>query len=350
MSYSDRCKIKFLNINGADIPDEQYFKIPGISNSKLKLINPLEGGSPELYKQGFKHSYNTSLEMGTAVHTQLLQPEDFELSDYEDKPSGKCGYFIDLVYNYRQQGMPFYEAIEKASIKADYYVGKLTPKLLRKIIVSGYDYYMKKLRGEFNVPNKEVTVLPKRELNTAKECIKSVNNNFEIQTILRQGVFEEKDYYNEIALFTDIEVKFPNGETVIVPFKGKLDSVVIDNEKKRIYLNDLKTTSRQLDYFMDRVIDGEVYNGAFSHHHYYRQLAIYAIMLQMYCNMKLHKMDYSMECNIFAVETTGSHASRRFKINQAYIDAGLKEFKDLICRVAYHTKYGFDTIFPESND
>lgn len=66
-NYSDQCKIKFLNIKGGDIPDEEYFKMPGISNSKLKLINPDEGGSPELYLQGFPHNYNVSLEVGTFI-------------------------------------------------------------------------------------------------------------------------------------------------------------------------------------------------------------------------------------------------------------------------------------------
>lgn len=65
MSCFDNYKVKFLNICGADIPDEEYFKIKGISNSKLKLIDPLEGGSPELYKQGFLGGFNVSLAVGT---------------------------------------------------------------------------------------------------------------------------------------------------------------------------------------------------------------------------------------------------------------------------------------------
>lgn len=349
-NYSDQCKIKFLNIKGGDIPDEEYFKMPGISNSKLKLINPNEGGSPELYLQGFPHNYNVSLEIGTTVHTQLLQPQDFILSDYEGKPSGKCGYFIDLVYNYRKQGLPFYQAIEKASEKADYYNGKLTSKILRKAIQAGLDYYLRKWHGEFTEDGKDVIVLPKKNLETAKACIKSINQNYEIQHIIKPGIFDEKEYFNEIALFSDIEITFPNGETQIIPFKGKLDSVVIDNEKKRVYLNDVKTTSRPIDTFMDRIIDDEAYAGAFSMHQYERQLLCYLIMLQMYVKQVLHKEDYSYECNIFAVETTGTHQSRRFKINQAYIDKGLKEFKDLICRVAYHTKYGFDQQFPETDN
>lgn len=341
----DKFKIKFLNIDGGDIPDAEYFKIPGISNSKLKLINPDEGGSPELYLQGFSSNYNSSLEVGTTVHTQLLQPQDFALSEYKGKPSGKCGYFIDLVYDYRKKGLSLHEAMEKASQKADYYNGKLTSKIIKKVITIGLDYYLRKCHGEFTENGKEVIVLPSKNLETAKACIKSVNRNYEIQHIIGPSIFDEKDFFNEIALFTDIEVTFPNGEVQKVPFKGKLDSVVIDNEKKRVYLNDVKTTSRSVDIFMDRVIDGEVYNGTITMHHYYRQLACYLVMLQMYIRQVLHKEDYTYECNFFVVETTGTHQSKRFKVSQGYIDAGMKEFKDLICRVAYHLKYGFDKEF-----
>ena len=44
-----------------DIPDSEYFGEKYrdyISNSKLRLINPDEGGSPELWKQGLEPSYS----------------------------------------------------------------------------------------------------------------------------------------------------------------------------------------------------------------------------------------------------------------------------------------------------
>ena len=60
-----------------------------------------------------------------------------------------------------------------------------------------------------------------------------------------------------------------------MPFKGKLDSVIWDPEKEILYLNDVKTTSKQIEYFMDHVYDGVCYEGVLSHHWYYGQLAGY---------------------------------------------------------------------------
>ena len=48
--------------------DEEYFSEKYkdyISNSKLSLIDPTAGGSPEKYLEGFKGSYNESFELGT---------------------------------------------------------------------------------------------------------------------------------------------------------------------------------------------------------------------------------------------------------------------------------------------
>lgn len=272
-NYPEQCKVKILSIRGGDISDEEYFKLPGISNSKLKLLNPREGGSIELYKSGFPHGFNPSLSCGSAVHCILLQPEEFVLSDYEGKPSGKCGFFIDKFYKHRKEGEPIYKAMYNASLESDYYAGKLSPKLFRKTMEKGLEYYLKLIHGDFNIPGKTVIVESKSILDNAKECIDSVNKNYDIQSILKQDPFNSKEYYNEIALFANIEVTFPDGNKQIVPFKGKLDSVVIDNYNKKVYLNDLKTTSNKVDYFMDVVIDGVVYSGNFSKHHYWRQLA-----------------------------------------------------------------------------
>lgn len=279
-SYSDKCKIKFLNIKGEDIPDEVYFRQrPGyLSNSGIGLINPYQDfgkeygpGSPQLYKNRPKFK-SGSLALGSAVHEVLLQPDEFILSDYEGKPSGKLGDFVDKVLENRKKGMKIQEALLQASADADYYAGKFSEGIRKKAIREGLDYYLRSVRGEFTHPTKEVIVLPKKMLQTAKNCIAAYRRHPSISYILRDNDFEPKQLLNEIALYTDMEVTLPNGTMVPLKFKGKLDSVVIDPEQKIIYLNDLKTTSMPSDRFMGKLIEGEWYNGAFEHHCYYRQL------------------------------------------------------------------------------
>lgn len=344
MNYFDQCKVEFLDINGGKLDDKDFFKIKGLSNSKLKLINPAENGSVELYLTGVPFEYNPSLEVGTAIHNLVLESDDYELNDYEGKPAGKCGLFIDYVYKNRRKNIPLYQAIDLASEKANYYSGKLSPKLRQKAIKSGIEYYLKRLHGDFD---KRQIVLPKTQLDTVKQCVKSLKNNASFKELYNEGMFEKKEFLNEYALYSNLKVTLPEGECNLV-FKGKLDSVIIDHEHKTIHLIDLKTTSRSVDYFMDTVIDDKSYNGAFGHHHYWRQIACYFVMLQMYADLKLYLSKYDIKCHIIVVETTGMHKASVFHISNSYVQAGIKEFKELVCRVAWHEINGYDREFPEN--
>lgn len=282
------------------------------------------------------------------MHAAILQPDDFEISDYQNKPAGKLGFFVEKVYENRKSGMKIVDSIEKASIDANYYAGKLTKKILRNAMKLGLDYYLRLSNGEFNPENgKEKYVLSKKLYDSAHACINSINRNGAIQRILSQNLFEPKEFYNEIALFSDIEVVFPDGVSTIIRFKGKLDSVVWDPEKKILYLNDIKTTSKGLSYFMGYIYNDVPYDGVFEHRSYYTQLYIYSVLLQMYFQKILGINDYTLYTNIFAVETTGEYRSESFRINNSYIELGKKEFKELMVRLAWHTTYGFDKDFPE---
>ena len=350
MSYFDECKVKFLNIKGGDIPDDEYFKLPGISNSRLKYINPQEGGSPELFQTGIPFAYNPSLAVGTGVHNIFLQNDDYELSNYEGKPSAKLGYFIDCLYNHRKNGRPIHEAIRLASVNADYYAGKLTKKIFKKAFEAGKDYYFKLVNGYFKNNVKEQIVLPKAQLDACKKCLKSLSENKEVKAFLSPSLLSEKQFMNEIALFSDIEVTLPTGEVTVIPFKGKLDQVIIDHDMRIIYLNDLKTTSKSHITFMGNIYDGEWYDGSFQKLHYFRQFGVYFLLLQMYCDQVLGLTDYNYMCNVIVVETTGEHKSKVFPVNNSYIQYGLNEFKQLICRVAYHNINGYDKSFEERDN
>ena len=331
--------IEFTNIKGEDIPDSQYFQIPGTSISKLKLLDPDCGGSPEKYQSGFDFGFNASLAVGTAVHELILQPKEFTLSDYTNKPSAKLGLFCEYVVQYRKQGMKIYEALDKASVKANYYAGKFTEKRRKDAIKQGLEYYLKAIRGEFKDSD---IVVDKKTYDTVLACIDSYNRNWDIQNIVKPGILEPKQYLNEIALFSTIKVTLPKGEVVEIPFKGKLDSVVIDHETKTIYLNDLKTTSSQIQYFMGYWSGDNFVNGSFQKLKYYFQMATYLIVLQKYCREVLGLTDYSYKANMFVLETTGEHKSANYPVSQGYINEGVKTMKELLVRLAFHIKYGFD--------
>ena len=62
-----------------DISDEEYFGEKYreyISNSRLKLIDPEEGGSPELFKAGLSPAFSDAFYYGSAIHCLTLQPDE----------------------------------------------------------------------------------------------------------------------------------------------------------------------------------------------------------------------------------------------------------------------------------
>ena len=130
------------------ISDEEYFSEKYkdyISNSRLSLIDPTEGGSREKYDEGYSGGFSSSYELGSAVHASVLQPEFYNISNL-NKPSGKLGVFTEDVYKFRQEGMSIIEAINAASNTADYYNGKMTPSRIKSALKSAIPFYINRLQ------------------------------------------------------------------------------------------------------------------------------------------------------------------------------------------------------------
>ena len=145
MNFLENCKIEFVpeSIERKIISDEEYFtQYPDhISNSQLKLINPAEGGSIDKFFNKEPSEFDGSLEFGSAIHELVLQPDNFELVDYQFKPPAKLGKFIEGVVEFRKQKYSIEDSIKLASKKSNYYVDKLSPKLLRTAMTKGLKYY-----------------------------------------------------------------------------------------------------------------------------------------------------------------------------------------------------------------
>lgn len=312
--------------------DEEYFALPGGSNSKLSLINPDEGGSSVKYLEGFKGSFSDSFEVGSAVHIHMLQPDDIIISPIS-KPGGKLGLFIEkIVYN-RDKRMSIEDSIYGASLSADYYSGKLSTKILKTAITKGLKYYFDKKA------NPDHLFLSASNQIKYVECCKALDK---FKPLLNpMGFLETPESCCEYAIFADIKVTI-DGREIIVPFKGKIDNYVVDWENNTLTLNDLKTTGRPLSYFMGEYVnmigaDGierrQWIDGSFQKFHYYRQFAVYFLLLILYYKSKGYVFD-TRKANVLVVETVPNHNSAVFQVKNSDIQRGLEEFKRLIIEVA----------------
>lgn len=314
--------------------DKEYFsKTDYLSNSKLGLLNPAQGGSLEAFEKGFQSKYSDSFELGSAVHCMLLQPDEFHLSSL-DKPTGKLGLFINEIFKQRTNGKSIQEAIDIAKVDADYYVKSLSPKRVKTAMEKGLDYYIKRMHTSESEVGKELIYLSKPMREKFNHCMVSTRKDVKLMGKLNPDyLIEPNESFNEYAIFCSMQVTLDNGDTHIIKMKAKLDNFTLDHELGVLTLNDLKTTGKPAAYFMGNLVnmpDGEVWmNGSFQKYHYYRQMAVYLWMLNAAIKYE-RKLDYELKVNMLLIETIPEFSTRVCKVNGIHISKGLQQFKELI--------------------
>lgn len=315
-----------------DISDQTYFSKPYthyISNSRLSYINPEQGGSAQKYYNP-PHFTTSSLALGSAIHELVLQPESFTLGPKCAKPTAKLGAVIDRIKFYRKRGFTIYDSIIKAAKDCSYYTDSAESKVT-KIIREGFQYYWNSKDFDDSV----VTINDK-DWEACVKCVKNVNNNTAIQNALHPSNLFVGDIpsYNEDALFLDVIVTYKDKYTIL-KLKMKADNWTIDEENKILTLNDLKTTSKPIRWFMNREY------GSFYHYHYYRQFALYIYMLAAYCQKEYgYNHNWTVQGNVLVVNTV-NYETGCFKVNNQHIKEGQAEFEKLLKMVAYYELYGY---------
>lgn len=357
-----------------------------VSNSKLGLLNPAQGGSPQKFFEGFKNNNSPALALGSAVHQLTLEGNDYKLSTITT-PSGKLGKFyelflkylkenevLDLVLNTKkipngcdefltlcEETLEIQKAFLKAAMEAEYYVDQITnyngtdlPSRLKTALVSIYSILIAD-KPEFTKDSKKLIYLPSDLYSKCVKCVESLKANEEIQTALNYG-----ESYCEDVILGDVKVTFPkdfddpDGEQyeTIVKLKIKIDNWTIDHEKKVFSMNDLKTSGKPVQYFMGHDITeigflGEqktVFKpGSWQTFHYFRQAGMYSYLLKNYID-KEFGAGYKLSSKFFVVETVGNFYSKMFTVAESEMISGFKEFSELLKRVAFHQVKGYENI------
>lgn len=330
------------SIRRADMSDEEYFSKRYrnyISNSRLKYINPKEGGSIDQYDNPPKFE-TTSLKIGSAVHELLLQPESFKLVPKLGRPTAKLGDVADMVYNLEADGMDRIEAIRKACLKVEYYINQIDRKI-NYIIEKCTPYWDNLNQGRWKKVGTEEIILSDKDHDTVTACIDSCMGNEELMNKLHpKDVFGEPiESYNEIAFFVDFIVTYKDKQCARLPFKMKADNYTIDRENKILTLNDLKTSSKPSAWFMN-----EEY-GSLVHYHYFRQLYIYNWLLWLYYSKEgvTKENGWKSECNFLVVHTADQFDSKCCNLNSYWLKKGKIEAEYCLKTLAAYEIFGHDT-------
>ncbi len=322
------------------ISDEVYFseQYSGyISNSRLTLLNPKQGGTPEKFFDGFKSSFNPSFALGSAVHEQILQPELFKLAEDTGKPTAKLGGVADVLYPiYCQREITDADIIE-ASNKIDYYKDKMTPDRIKEVRIKCADYWKNRSRYEFDLDEtKEIRFLDKPMLDKANACIEALHNNNLAMSLLKPtGIITDPISECEQAILLDVKAIMPNGKEIILHLKAKLDNYTIDTETETITVNDVKTHGQMLNTFDDAKV----------RYHYNREIAFYLYLLNLCAKQFYGIEDSKKQANYLVVSTIPNYYSKVVPVTFDEIKLGFYELKKLIrysAYLMYYKGYSFD--------
>ena len=315
------------------ISDAEYFSPKYgeyISNSRLGLLNPRQGGSPESFFTGFKdEGFISSLVIGSAVHELVLQNESFELAPALGKPTAKMGAMADELYPVWLKHPIRTSDITEASNKINYYKGKLTPDRIKQVNEQCIPYWKARKKLVSN-SNKELIYLDDKSRDTVYNCVEALTNNPQVQELLHpSGLIDTPISLNENALLLDVQAECPNGKTFIIHLKAKLDNFTIDLESDTIVVNDVKTIGKVVSE-----IDSHI-----SKYHYNRELAMYLFLLRLYVIKEYGIENPTMKANYLVVSTVPQYYTKVRAMTKKECYAGLHEFRTLLRYAAYQIGY-----------
>lgn len=315
------------------ISDAEYFSPKYgeyISNSRLGLLNPRQGGSPESFFTGFKdEGFISSLVIGSAVHELVLQNESFELAPALGKPTAKMGAMADELYPVWLKHPIRTTDITEASNKINYYKGKLTPDRIKQVNEQCIPYWKARKKLVSN-SNKELIYLDDKSRDTVYNCVEALTNNPQVQELLHpSGLIDAPISLNENALLLDVQAECPNGKTFIMHLKAKLDNFTIDLESDTVVVNDVKTIGKVVSE-----IDSNI-----SKYHYSRELAMYLFLLRLYVIKEYGIENPTMKANYLVVSTVPQYYTKVRAMTKKECYAGLHEFRTLLRYAAYQIGY-----------
>ena len=159
--------------------------------------------------------------MGSFIHCLVLQPDEFYLVKDLDKPSSKLGMVIDEIKSFRKQGFTIYDSIIHACNVVHYYENSITNNRIKKIISSGFNYYINN-----KYENDERALIPtSKERKVVESCVSNLTANKQIQNLLKPIDIwgDEILSFNEDAFFIDFNATHREN-SCILKFKMKADN------------------------------------------------------------------------------------------------------------------------------
>jgi hypothetical protein len=162
------------------------------------------------------------------------------------------------------------------------------------------------------------TLIDQETYDFCKTGVDLIKMNKQVCNLIGCNVteFENKEVFNELPL----DCKINNKKFGL---KGILDNIVFDHDKKIIYINDIKTTSKDLKDFPESI---EFYN-------YWLQAAIYTTMIAI---KFIHLIDLGYELKFHFVVIDRAYQVYPFPVSQDTMNNWFTKLTDSLEKAEWH--------------
>jgi hypothetical protein len=282
----------------------------------------------QMYVLGIKEErLDNHLVQGKLIHLLLLEPEKFEkefMMTPGKLPGDSLRQVVDRVFNHykelsqngddRTELAQFDKAILDVMEDMNYFQNlKTDQQRIDKIITPEAVSYW-----EFLKTKGSKTLIDPETYKFCNDAVEIIKTNDTICRLIGCNVteFDNKQVINELPVTAEFSSKQYG-------LKGIIDNIVIDHDKKVIYINDIKTTSKDLKDFPESI---EFYS-------YWLQAVIYMIIAnQLYGD--LIGNNYSVKFHFVVIDRT--FQSYAFPVSDATLNKWLDRFQECIDKAEWH--------------
>jgi hypothetical protein len=259
---------------------------------------------------------------GKVIHCLLLDDGSFDKTfvvSPDNLPTGNNKLVVDRIYARVQEGpgwlkdytIEILEILKQINLHQSL---KTDEQRLEKLINDqnhNYFEYLKVREGR--------DVIDQETLTSCKESVAILRNNAKVCQLLHCG--EEGN--EQVTIMNEVKMELDLGEVYPFGLKGILDSLVINNTEKVIYINDLKTTGKTISEFRDTI---EYYN-------YWLQAAIYIMMVRQHY-IKLLEDGYTIKFCFIVIDKYNQIYP--FEVSDLTMNTWTDRLSDVLRIAEYH--------------
>ena len=309
--------------------DEFYKKEFSFSYSSLNKLLWSPAAFYQIYVQGIREEKTEShLVQGKIIHALLLEPDNFNknfIISPDNLPTGNLKTLVDRVFNHhlelkqhgdvRENLDQFSDAILDVLKDMNYHQSlKTDQQRFDKVILPETISYWNYLKNKGNK-----TLIDQASYDFCHNAVELIKTDTSITKLLGIGVsdFENKEVYNELF----IDLKIPSKA---VGIKGIIDNIVIDHDKRIVFINDIKTTSKDLKDFKESV---EFYS-------YWLQAAIYATLVALKYENLFEEHNYRLEFRFVVIDRM--FQTYPFLVTDTTLQDWFDKFTEALTKAEWH--------------